>query len=390
MSHHDYSLMRGGLVHRLLVAGGLLRRGVMLSRWLAIALVVVSTLPLLLLCLQADTLWSRDGGMGLLGDYATLSRLLIALPLLVVAAPHSDALLCTALRQLFRASLVHRRRRARFELLLTRLHRWRDAWSPELVCVLIAIAPAFLGGKTVSLLPGGEDWRLAGAGLTLAGLWYEWVALPLFRLMLLLWLWRLLLWTLLLARLPRSGLVLHGAHPDGAGGLAFLGLAQERFAVLALAGGVVLAGACVNHIQYVGESLVGMRHLLAGYVVAASVLLIVPLMMLSPAMLRAKRQTLYRFDALGNGTAAAFDRRWRTPGSSVPSAAQDSLLDHGDASALADFASVYQLAAGMSVVPLSRWNALYIVLHAAVPLCPLVLFAVPFDDLVSRLLHILV
>ncbi|MNV02455.1 hypothetical protein D3C71_926910 [compost metagenome] len=388
VGQHTYSLMRGGLVHRLLHAAGVLRGRARVAAWLAVIVVVVAFGPMLVFTALDGTLWPRPPLMALLGDYATLARLLLAIPLLVLAAPRSDALLRNAFRQLSHASLVPARRQHRMDTLLARVRRWRDAWLPELVCVLIAWAPAILGGDIVSLLPGVSDWRLEHGVLSAAGQWYEWVAVPLFRLLALLWLWRFVLWTCVLWRLPRAGLVLHPAHPDRAGGIAFLGLAQERFAVLALAGGLLLAGACVNHVQYLGSTLYTLRHLLAGYVIGVTLLLVAPLLLLMPTMMRAKRHALYRFDALGNRAAALFDQRW--PSIQPKGAEAESLLDHGDASALADFSGVYQGLAGMSVLPLSRWNLLWIALNATIPLLPLVLLAMSVDELASKLIGILV
>lgn len=387
-SQHRYSLMHGGLIHRLLQATGVLHSRASVALWLAGILLVVSFGPMLVLAGRDGSLWPQPPRMHLLGDYATLARVLLALPLLVIAAPRSDALLRNAFRQLTHASLVPPHRQGRMDALLGRVRRWRDGWLPETLCVVIAWAPLLFGGDHASLLPGVADWRLDHGVLTAAGRWYEWVAVPLFRLVALLWLWRFLLWTCVLWRLPRSGLVLHAEHPDGAGGLAFLGVAQERFAVLALAGGLLLAGACVNHVQYLGDTLYTLRHLLVGYVVAATLLLVAPLLLLMPILMRAKRHALYRFDALGNRAADLFDARWQSAQQQTPAA--DSLLDHGDASALADFSGVYKGLAGMSVLPLNRWNLLWIALHAVLPLLPLVLLAMSVDELARKLLGILV
>ncbi|WP_313341012.1 hypothetical protein [Stenotrophomonas sp.] len=388
MTQDNYSLMQGGLVHRLLHASGALHRTRRLSWWLAAVLVVVSLLPMLVLAHAGGMLWPRPPAMALLGDYATLARLLLALPLLILAAPRADALLRSALRQLAQASLVHPRRQPRLQALLHRVRRCRDSRWPELVCIALAFAPLCVEGGAVSLLPGVTDWRLQGGTLTPAGQWYAWVGMPLFRLVGLLWLWRFALWTMLLLRLPSVGLALHAEHPDRSGGLAFLGLAQERFSILAAAGGLILAGASLNHTTYLGLSLYDQRHLLAGYVVGVTLLLVAPLLLLTPALIRTRRHALYRFDALGNRAASVFDARWRA--ASDLTAGAESLLDHNDASAYADFSGVYQGVVAMSVVPLTRWNLLWIALPAALPLLPLVLLAMSVDELVAKLAGILV
>ncbi|WP_411851164.1 hypothetical protein ACLB90_00725 [Stenotrophomonas sp. LGBM10] len=387
MTRHSESLMRGGLVHRLLRASGAMHGLPHLPCWIAAGLLLVSTLPLLLLCASAGTLWPHPPAMALLGDYATLARLLLATPVLILAAAPADALMRNAFRQLGQHSLVPPRRQPRLQALLRQIRHGRDGWWPEALCVLIAWAPALLDSHAVSLLPGIADWRLDGAHLTAAGRWYEWVSLPLHRLILLLWLWRFALWTYLLWRLPRVGMVLRPQHPDGAGGLGFLGLAQERFAVLSLSSGLLLGGACLNHMTYLGEGLHDMRHLLAGFVIGATALLVAPLLLLMPAMLRAKRHGLYRFDALGSRAAETFDRRWKQDVGSRDDS--DSLLDHGDASALADFSGVYHGLASMSVMPLNRWNLVWMTIPAMLPLCPVFLVAMSVDELASKLLGIL-
>jgi len=388
MSQDSYSLMRGGLVHRLLRASGALHGTRRLSWWLAGALLVLAFLPLLLLAGRGDMVWPRSQAMTLLGDYATLFRLLLALPLLVLAAPRADALLHGALRQLTHASLVHPRRQPRLQALLASIRRWRDSRWPELVCIVLALLPVLLHADVVGPLGGVPDWRDHAGVMTPAGYWYAWVAMPLFRLVALLWLWRFLLWAMLLARLPSVGLTLHAEHPDRTGGLAFLGVAQERFSMLGAAGALVVSGACLNHMIYLDIPLHALRHLLAGYVIGATLLLVAPLLLLTPTLIRARRHALYRFSALGNRAAASFDDRWKA--ASEDTASTESLLDHNDASAFADFSAVYQGTTAMSVVPVTRWTLMGMALPTLVPLLPLALVAMSVDDLVAKLAGMLI
>ncbi|WP_312320610.1 hypothetical protein [Stenotrophomonas sp.] len=390
--HHDhYSLMRGGLVHRLLHATGTLHRTRHLSVWLTVLLAALAMVPLVVLTAQSGTLWptphASPSHIALLADYDTLARLLLALPLLVLSAPRADALLRGAVRQLTRSSVVHAVRKPRLNALLDHVRSQRDSWLPEAVCLVVAFAPAWSGAPVMGVLPGVADWRFDGSAASPAGVWYTAVAVPLLRLVLLLWFWRFLLWTLVLWRLPQVGLDLHPQHPDAAGGLAFLGRAQMRFSPLAGAGGIMLAGAFLNQMLYQEQSLYGLRHLIAGYVIGTTVLLSAPLLLLTPVMIHAKRHALYRFDALGNRAAMSFDRRW--PAASDTTAGSESLLDHNDASAYCDFGGVYQGVASMRVVPLSRWNLLGIALPALVPMLPLLLVAMSVDELAAKLMGLL-
>ena len=74
MSQDSYSLMRGGLVHRLLHASGALHGSRRLSWWLAALLVAVTLLPLVVLANTQGMLLPLPHDKDQLGDYATLDR----------------------------------------------------------------------------------------------------------------------------------------------------------------------------------------------------------------------------------------------------------------------------------------------------------------------------
>lgn len=386
MINDNFSLMKGGLVYRFLSAIGALHPDTPTTSWVAAILIGASFLPLLAISAWEGTLLTPPPAMPLLGDYAVLTRFLLAMPLLILAAPWSDTILRGAIRQLAHSDLVRSDRRPPLDAIFARMRRLRDSNLPELLCFVLAIAPAL----AVFSAPGAvsaSDWRTSDPGsLSVAGQWFDLVSVPIFRFVTLIWLWRLCLWGYLLWRLSRIELDLHPAHPDGAAGLGFLGLAQERFGAISASGGFVLLGYCINRILYHQETVPGMIHLLAGYIIGSTLLLIVPLLLVAPKMMASKRHALMKYGALGNRTARAFDRRWRR---GEPATDAATLLDQADASGLADFTSVYGTVRSMSIVPVTRWNLLWIAAHAAVPLLPLAFFAMSVDELIRKLFGIL-
>lgn len=386
MARHNVSLMRGGPVFRLLARSGMLRRCRSPAPLIAALLLAVAWLPLVVAATLDRTLLPGRVVIPLLGDAAIHARLLVVVPLLVLAAAPADRLLRAAINHFGRAGLIRDRQRGRFGQLLARTHALRDSHLPELLCLAVAMLPALASAPVLTEIPHVSSWHTGIDGhLSFAGLWAWWVSMPLFRFVALMWLWRFLLWTLLLWRVSRLDLDLRAPHPDGRGGLAFLGLAQQRFSVLALAGGIVLSGTCINHFTYAGQSLMDVRYLLAGYVVGVSLFLMSPLLLLVPPLLRAKRGALSRYAALGHVAVRRFDQSWRkNTGKDDPS-----LLDSPQPSALADFGAVYANLAGMSVIPMTRGNLLWMIQCAAAPLLPLVFFAMSLDDLVRRLFSML-
>ncbi|MCL1633966.1 hypothetical protein M2650_04825 [Luteimonas sp. SX5] len=387
MINDNFSLMKGGLVYRLLSAIGALHPGTPTTSWVAAILIGIAFLPLLAISTWEGTLLGQHAAMPLLGDYAVLSRFLLAMPMLILAAPWSDRILRGAARQLAYSDLTRRGRRSSLAAIFVAMRRLRDSNLPELVCVALAVLPSLAALAVPGAATGHADWRMSDTGsLSAAGQWFNAVSVPAFRFVALIWLWRFCLWAYLLWRLSRIELDLHPAHPDGAGGLGFLGLAQERFGALSAAGGLVLLGYCINRILYYGETVAGLTHLLAGYIIGSTMLLVAPLLLLAPRMMAAKRHALMKYDALGNRTVRAFDRRWRRGRQAADAA---TLLDQADASGLADFTSVYGTVRSMSIVPVTRWNLLWIAVHGAVPLTPLIFFAMSVDELVRKLFGIL-
>ncbi|HEY0334802.1 MAG TPA: hypothetical protein VGC74_14010 [Stenotrophomonas sp.] len=383
----NFSLMRGGATHALLSRLGLIGPGSRATPWLAISVVLLAFAPLAMACVFDGTLWRLPGGMPLLGDYAAMARYLVALPLLVLMAPWSDHVFRNTARQLVHSALVAPYRQADLEHLLRQVRRCRDAIAPELICLAIALAPAFLPGHPMIGVPGVAGWSAGLSGEpTQAGQWQAFVSMPLYRFVMLMWLWRLLMWSYLLWRLTRLRLDLHPLHPDGNGGLGFLGLAQERFSAISLANAFVLCGAFANHMIYGGDTLFGLRHLIIGFIAASAAVVLAPLLLLTPTLIRAKRHALLKYDALGNRVARSFDRRWPRG-----QAAGDthSLLDAPDASALCDFTDVYGTIKAMPAMPIDRWIVVRVVLYGALPLLPLVLLSFSVDQLAEKLFGIL-
>lgn len=377
-----YSLLRGGPLYRLSRASGLARTDRSMAPWIAGGLLAIVLLPVVVLCAVDRTLL---GGVAvpLVRDYTVWMRFLFGMTLLVMAAPLADTRLWRALHHL--RSLVQPGDVGRFESALARLRRWRDSNLPELLLFALAVSGSFLA-PTLPLYEHVANWHSDAQGMTPAGAWIHWVGMPMFRFLFLLWLWRLLLWTLLLWRFARVDLALHAAHPDGRGGLAFLGIAQTAFIVIPLVGGLLVAGSAAVEMVHQDVTLRSMRPVLISYVVIAMTLMLSPLLLLTPRLAALKRAGMLAYGALGTDCAEEFEQKWlgRARGGGSP------ILDVGDSSALADLTGVYTTVAGMVTVPVPRFVLIQFLLASVVPLLPLALLVMPMDQLVDKLFSSLV
>src|SRR6185436_8031185 len=87
-----------------------------------------------------------------------------------------------------------------------------------------------------------DTWYANSEHLTLAGWWYAFISLNVFRFVLLRWYFRLILWYLFLWRVARLPLRLNALHPDGAAGLGFLAGSASALLPVLLAHTITLAG----------------------------------------------------------------------------------------------------------------------------------------------------
>lgn len=378
-----YSLMRGGLVYAL-IGRSFGERSRRLHVWLAVVLASIALLPIVAATFANDTLYGDTVDVPLIGDFSTLARFLLVVPLLVLAAPGCDRLMRRTLSHVPRCGLVPHEKRAAFDRLLERVWSLRDPRWPEALLLVLAFTPVLFMQTTFDAMPGIESWRSVrdGPGRFAAG-WLDLVGLPLFRFVVLLWLWRFAMWTYLLWRLSWLHLRFDAGHPDGSGGILFLGESQFRFAVLALAGAILVSASCMNHVVHLGETIEQQKHILIGYVLLAVGCLVSPLLLLARRLFRVKQKALLAYSELGHLSATDFGQRW------LQSAPPKSLLDSGDSSAIADYAAVYATVRGMSIFPMTRATLVWFVLVTASPFLPLFIVAMPLEDLVNRLISVI-
>jgi len=376
-----YSLMRGGLLYRLTHAGGTAWTGRAYAPWIALALLVLVLAPVVVFS-AIDGRVLRGVTVPLLRDYNVWARFVIAMPALVLAAPLADERMWRSLGHL--RNLVLPDDHAKFEHALARLRRWRDSVWPELLLFVLAVAGVFIA-PTLPLYDHATSWRNDGTQLTPAGQWLAYVGFPVFRFLTLLWMWRLVLWVCLLARFARLDLALYAAHPDGVGGVGFLGYAHASFLVVPFVNGVLVAGSCAVEVAYLGVSLDKLHWVLGGYVVLAIAIMLAPLLLLTPKLTVLKRNSLLAYGAVGTDASEEFEGRWlgRTRRAAAP------ILDGGDPSALADLTAVYATASTMSTVPVQRWILLQFIGATVLPLTPLLLLVMPLDELLKKLLSML-
>ncbi len=119
---------------------------------------------------------------------------------------------------------------------------------------------------------------VGGSKLSLAGMWYGYVSLPIFQFL------RLFVWTRFFWQVSRIQLSLVPTHPDRTGGLGFVSGTAYAFALLAGAHGALLAGQCANRIFYLGAALPEFKVEIAVMVIFLLCVVIGPLLVFTPQL----------------------------------------------------------------------------------------------------------
>src|SRR5664279_1261438 len=189
----SFSITEGGPIHRLLVRMGNAgdERQRVVRRALAIA--VITWVPLLILSLIQGQAYGKHITIPFLRDYAANVRLLISVPILILAESAVDKRWRITVLQFLRSGLVTPTELPAFEAVIEKTLRLRDRVLPEALMVVAAFLPLFIT-RTEFLMSNVSNWHNTAPGvISLAGWYFNLVSTPLVRLLLLRWLWRIIL-----------------------------------------------------------------------------------------------------------------------------------------------------------------------------------------------------
>ena len=382
----EFLVTQGGHLHRALRRAGFETPAPVATSRAAVVFVVITWLPLLVLSLvEAPDIGTLS--VPFLHDFSTGVRFLVALPLLIVADSVLEPRLAAVSRHFAAAELVPAEEGPRFLGAIQRALWLRDALLPQLVITALAVGLS-LAGFTSAVSPGVSTWHAvitpSGLERTWAGVVYDFFSLPLYRIVILTWLWRYVIWTWFLWRSSRLSLRTVPSHPDLAGGLGFLGVGQAAWAILILALSIASAGVVGMQAVHSEASLASFYPLIGGYLACVLIVFLGPLFMFSPALFRAKRRGLYRYAALGGGVSTGFERKWIESGGDG-----ESLLGGADISSLADLAGAFEVVRQMRPYPFDRRVVLILGAAAVGPLLPLALIEYPIGQLLGDIVQLL-
>lgn len=375
---------RGGPFYRLMQRIGLIRgEGPDVLRRI-VAFLALTWLPLLVLSILEGRALGPTPRESFLLDYATYTRFFVGMPLLLVAEIIIGPRLTNAALHFPRSGLLRPEDFPAFDEAAARVARRRESLTAE----AIVLGVAFLGAWSAyhGLYAGDRaTWHVvttgSGVRFSLAGLWYNLIAVPLLQFLFYRWLWRLIIWTEFLWIISRLNLKLVPTHADQAGGLGFLGNAQVVFGILSAAVGSVLSADAAFRIVFEGASLEAYMLPFVAYLILSEVVFLGPLLIFMPLLARTRREGLRTYSALVNRYNQSFHEKWAE--GRVPEG--ESFLGSSDIQSLADLGNSFGMIRAMKPFPFSAQVIIRMAVIAALPALPVLPLAVPVGDILKIL-----
>jgi len=384
----DFSLVLGGPLFQLLNRARLSGTALELVRKRILFFVLLTWLPLLLLAAVDGHLMGGGVAIPFLMDVDVHVRFLVAMPLLIGAELIVHQRIRPVVGQFLERRLITEASREPFEAAIASAMRLRNSLSAELLLIaFVYVFGVLVIWRNTAALEAAAWYTVptdSGVDLSLAGFWYGYVSIPVFQFLLIRWFFRICIWTRFLWQVSRIELNLAPSHPDRVGGLGFLANSTYAFMPLAVAFGSLLAGLIANRIFYVGATLPEFKVEIAMIVILIESLVLGPLLVFSTQLASAKRIGLREYGKLAMKYVRGFDDKWLRGGA----APDEPLVGSGDIQSLADLGNSFAVVQEMRLAPITRDVLLRLAVATLLPIAPLLLTMMPLEELMKRLLGI--
>ena len=386
----DFSLVVGGPLFQLFRRAHLSGDALELVRRRFIFLALITWLPLLLLSIVDGLAIGNAVPVPFLFDVDAHVRLLVALPLLIACELVVHQRTRAVVEQFVSQGLVPDSVRAGFDETIENAKRLRNSVAAEVFLLVLVYGVGIFVVWRYYLVLDVPTWYVVPEGdrlrPQLAGWWYLFISLPIFQFIFLRWYFRILVWARFLWQVSRLPLAYAPLHPDGVGGIGFLSGVTRAFSPLLLAQGALLAGALANTILFEGAVLTSFYVEVVVFAAIVVFVVVGPLLVFMFPLAAAKRKGLREYAEFSRRYADEFAGKWLRR--AAPQG--EALVGSPDIQSLADLANSFQAVRNMGVVPISKGAVVQLVVVTLLPMVPLLLTLISFEELLKRLLKVLV
>jgi hypothetical protein len=385
----DFSLVLGGPLFQLFRRTHLTGDALELHRRRLVIISLLAWLPLLVLSTLSRQLLGGAVAVPFLLDVEVHIRFLVALPLLIEAEVVVHQRMRFVVMQFLERNMIPEGARTRFDAAIASAMRLRNSVLAEvlLIALVYGVGVLIIWRQYATLET--TTWytvpAVMGTKLSLAGMWYGYLSLPIFQFLLVRWYFRVFIWARFLWQVSRIDLSLVPTHPDRVAGLGFLSSTASAFIPLAIAHGALLAGMIASRIFHLGAKLLAFKAEIAVMVAIVQCMVFAPLVLFAAQLARAKRTGLREYGTLAERYVREFDSKWLRGGAP----ADEPLVGSGDIQSLADLGNSFELVRSMRILPVTKDAILHLATATLLPVAPLLLTIMPLEELLKMLVGVL-
>ena len=315
-------------------------------------------------------------------DPGPSARFLIAIGLFMLMEFQVERKLRLHLNQFFRAPLIAPSSSNQAASAISNALKRRDLPVAELMCVVIACVLTVLSYPGVMQV-GFASWRIRlaenGPHLTLAGWWCLLVSAPIFFFLFFRWLWRHHVWGLLLRDMAKLELRLTASHPDGSGGLRFIGQYPNVYSVFVFAISCVVAAAVANQLLHETLSLAVYSSVMGIWLAIVLALFAWPLLAFVGPLSKLKQETTLIASSQATNRARATERE--IIGQNV--SGSDAALNEVKSADIADPTKLYEAGRKLSTLLVDRDALVPVAAAALIPLIAAGATQLPTKELIK-------
>ncbi len=352
----------------------------------------ITWVPLLLFAVMEGRALGASPKESLLLDFGTYARFFLAVPLLIVAELVVGPRLREAGLQFVHGGFIRPEDHSAFEQAIARAAKWRESVWADFSILGVAIIGSWALTPETIYGEGLATWRSptreanAGLGVSLTGLWYHLIAVPILQFFWYRWLWRLFVWAGFLWTVSRLNLNLVGTHADQAGGLQFLGTTHASFGIFAFALSSVLSAEAAFLIVFEKVDIETFKVPYVALILVVELLFLGPLLMFGPILVRTRLAWLRHYSLFVDIYNRRFHEKWIT--SKAPT--DEPLLGSSDIQSLADLGNSFRYIQEMKPLPFNLRVIIRFAIVTSLPCLPLLLLVMPIDRILELLTKVVV
>jgi hypothetical protein len=387
-----FSLVAGGPFNALLGHAGLLAENQLPSAAAALCLALLAWLvPAMLAVAQSIADQAYRGGL-YFQDLSTLARYFIAVAAMLLSEHRADARTLHIVNEFRRGQLLSAASRAEFRRRVATADYWSTAPLVEAALLVTAwFASAKAMSVTISLEGvGWEEMAQGGSPMSWAGLAAQHFSGTLFFFLVLRWLWRLGIWSMLLFRISRLPLQLRALHPDRCGGLGFLSLYPGVFRGFVFALSCVLATLLLKDLEMGSDKIeVTMdlvRGVIAAWALVVAVLFLAPLLVFYEPLFELREEALRLYGNRSMDWLEHHEGSWGINRESNGPQQSSNVVTP----AIGEIENAFAIINSLRAVPLDRTTVIHLYFAALAPLIVVAASRIPIRELLARVAGVLI